>query len=116
MQKLLKKKIAHVIKEHDNLDKKKPKSRYERRHDLGKHYKKRHQNKHHGRKCKEKFCNYHALFYHDTDKCNFVQACRKHVQSTHHITEQQRLWQVQFVKDAKRCAKRCSLTGKRSRT
>eukprot|EP00957_Ditylum_brightwellii_P074408 5653497-Ditylum_brightwellii.AAC.1 len=30
----------------------------------------------------------------------------------HRITEQQRLWQVWFVKDAKRCAKRHGLTGK----
>eukprot|EP00957_Ditylum_brightwellii_P119458 9114387-Ditylum_brightwellii.AAC.1 len=30
----------------------------------------------------------------------------------HRITEQQRLWQVQFIKDAKRRAKRCSLTGR----
>eukprot|EP00957_Ditylum_brightwellii_P160638 12229057-Ditylum_brightwellii.AAC.1 len=46
------------------------------------------------------------------NECNFVQACRKHVQPTHHITEQQRLWQVQFVKDAKRQAQRRGLTGK----
>eukprot|EP00957_Ditylum_brightwellii_P167306 12736015-Ditylum_brightwellii.AAC.1 len=46
------------------------------------------------------------------EECNFVQACRKHVQPAHCITEQQRLWQVWFVKDAERQAKRCSLTGK----
>eukprot|EP00957_Ditylum_brightwellii_P029814 2254981-Ditylum_brightwellii.AAC.1 len=37
---------------------------------------------------------------------------RKHVQPTYRITEQQRLWQIWFVKDAKRQAKRCGLTGK----
>eukprot|EP00957_Ditylum_brightwellii_P006613 501770-Ditylum_brightwellii.AAC.1 len=42
------------------------------------------------------------------DECNSVQACRKHVQTMHPITEQQRLWQVRFVKDAKRH----DLTGK----
>eukprot|EP00957_Ditylum_brightwellii_P092532 7046762-Ditylum_brightwellii.AAC.1 len=46
------------------------------------------------------------------EECNFVLACRKHFQPTHRITEHQRLWQVQFVKDAKRCAKKCYLTGK----
>eukprot|EP00957_Ditylum_brightwellii_P109626 8361508-Ditylum_brightwellii.AAC.1 len=112
MQKPLKKKIACVIKEHGNLDRKKPKLRHKRRHSSDKRYKKRHQNKYHGGKCKKNFCNYHGLCYHDTDGCNFVQAHRKHVQPTHHIIEQQRLWQVQFVKDAKRCAKRHGLTGK----
>ena len=63
-------------------------------------------------KYKKKFCDYHGLCYHDTDKCNFVQACRKHVWPTHHIMEQQRLRQVWFVKDAKRHAKRRGLTGK----
>eukprot|EP00957_Ditylum_brightwellii_P049073 3723546-Ditylum_brightwellii.AAC.1 len=36
----------------------------------------------------------------------------KHLQPKHRITEQQRLQQVQFVKDAKRRANRHSLTGK----
>eukprot|EP00957_Ditylum_brightwellii_P137214 10462057-Ditylum_brightwellii.AAC.1 len=30
----------------------------------------------------------------------------------HHITEQQRLWQVRFIKYTERRAKRCGLTGK----
>eukprot|EP00957_Ditylum_brightwellii_P008609 653398-Ditylum_brightwellii.AAC.1 len=46
------------------------------------------------------------------EECNFVQACRKHVQPTHCSTEQQRLQQVQFVKDAKSWAKKRNLTGK----
>eukprot|EP00957_Ditylum_brightwellii_P195008 14857619-Ditylum_brightwellii.AAC.1 len=37
---------------------------------------------------------------------------RKHVQSKHHITEQQRLQQVWFIKDAERQAKKHGLTGK----
>eukprot|EP00957_Ditylum_brightwellii_P122699 9357592-Ditylum_brightwellii.AAC.1 len=112
MQKPPKKKIARAIKEHDDLGRKKPKLRHERCHGLGKHYKKRHQNKHHEGKCKKKFCDYHGLCYHDTDECNFVQACREHIQTTHRITEKQRLRQVRFVKDAKRCTKRRGLTGK----
>eukprot|EP00957_Ditylum_brightwellii_P105021 8004793-Ditylum_brightwellii.AAC.1 len=108
LQKPLKKKIARVMKEHDDLDGKrkhqeKPKLHYKRRHGLGKC----HQSKH-----KKKFCDNHGLCYHDMDKCDFIQAHRKHVQPTHRITEQQRLWQVRFVKDAKRQAKRHSLTGK----
>eukprot|EP00957_Ditylum_brightwellii_P063686 4833744-Ditylum_brightwellii.AAC.1 len=46
------------------------------------------------------------------EDCNFVQACRKYAQPTHHITEQQRLQQVRFVKDVKQWAKKHSLTGK----
>eukprot|EP00957_Ditylum_brightwellii_P195881 14924344-Ditylum_brightwellii.AAC.1 len=80
MQKLLKKKIARAIEENDDSDGKKPKLCHERCHGSDKHYEKRHQNK-------------HDLCYHDTDKYDFVQACRKHVQPTHRITEQQRLWQ-----------------------
>eukprot|EP00957_Ditylum_brightwellii_P021789 1643985-Ditylum_brightwellii.AAC.1 len=60
----------------------------------------------------KKFCDYHGLCYHDTDKCNFVEAYRRHAQPTHCITEQQRLWQVQFVKESKRQAKKHGLTGK----
>eukprot|EP00957_Ditylum_brightwellii_P151327 11523262-Ditylum_brightwellii.AAC.1 len=41
-----------------------------------------------------------------------IMSCRKHVQPTHCITEQQRLWQVWFVKDAKRWTKKHGLTGK----
>eukprot|EP00957_Ditylum_brightwellii_P187595 14284837-Ditylum_brightwellii.AAC.1 len=96
------------MKEHDNSDGKrkrqeKPKSRHGRHHGLGK----RHQSKH-----RKTFCDYHGLCYHDTDKCNFIQAHGKHVQPSHHITEQQRLRQLWSVKDAKRRAKRCNLTGK----
>eukprot|EP00957_Ditylum_brightwellii_P149533 11387456-Ditylum_brightwellii.AAC.1 len=46
------------------------------------------------------------------DECNFVQSRRKYVQPTHHITEQQRLQQVQFVKDTKRRTKKHGMTGK----
>eukprot|EP00957_Ditylum_brightwellii_P181757 13846326-Ditylum_brightwellii.AAC.1 len=53
------------------------------------------------RQAKDFFCNYHGLCYHGTYKCNFVQSCRKHIQPTHHIMEQQSLQQVQFVKVAK---------------
>ena len=60
----------------------------------------------------KKFCDYHGVCYHDTSKCNLAKSCKKHVQPTHRITEQQRLWQVRFVKDAKRRAKKRSLTGK----
>eukprot|EP00957_Ditylum_brightwellii_P055493 4205265-Ditylum_brightwellii.AAC.1 len=71
LQKPLKKKIACAIKEHNDLDGKKPKSRHERRHGLGKRYKKCHQSKHHGGKRKKKFCDYHGLCYHDTNECDF---------------------------------------------
>jgi hypothetical protein len=64
------------------------------------------------RKKKEFFFDYHGLCYHDTDRCNFVQSCRKHVQPMHQIMEQQRLWQVRFVKDTKRWAKKRGLAGK----
>eukprot|EP00957_Ditylum_brightwellii_P175180 13336688-Ditylum_brightwellii.AAC.1 len=37
-------------------------------------------------------------------------ACSTPVQPMYHITEQQRLWQVQFVKDAEKWAKKCSLS------
>eukprot|EP00957_Ditylum_brightwellii_P057253 4338594-Ditylum_brightwellii.AAC.1 len=100
LQKLLGGKIACVRKEHDDNRKgkcqDKPKLCHKRCHSLGK--------LHQGKR-KKILCNYHGLCYHDTDKCNFVQAHRKHVQSTHHITEQQRLRQVWFVKDAKRQTK-----------
>eukprot|EP00957_Ditylum_brightwellii_P166702 12690170-Ditylum_brightwellii.AAC.1 len=41
-----------------------------------------------------------------------IMSRRKHVQPTYCITEQQRFQQVWFVKDAKRWAKKRSLTGK----
>eukprot|EP00957_Ditylum_brightwellii_P075877 5766814-Ditylum_brightwellii.AAC.1 len=99
--------IVCARKERDNDRKEKhqdkPKLYHERRHGLGKH---------HQGKRKKKYCEYYGLCYHDTDKCEFVQSHRKHVQPMHHIMEQQRLQQVQFVKDAKRQAKKRSLTGK----
>eukprot|EP00957_Ditylum_brightwellii_P122210 9319610-Ditylum_brightwellii.AAC.1 len=107
LQKLLKKKIACAKKEHDKDGKRKrqdkPKLRHERCLGLGKC---------HQGKQKKKYCGYHGLCYHDMDKCNFVQSHRKYVHPTHRITEQQRLWQVWFVKDTKRRAKRHGLTGK----
>eukprot|EP00957_Ditylum_brightwellii_P131837 10053170-Ditylum_brightwellii.AAC.1 len=67
------------MKEHNNPDRKrkhqeKPKLRHKKHHCLGKH----HQSKH-----KKEFCDYHGLCYHDMDKCDFVRACKKHVQPTH---------------------------------
>eukprot|EP00957_Ditylum_brightwellii_P057857 4387345-Ditylum_brightwellii.AAC.1 len=107
LQKLLRKTTAHARKEHDNDGKEKcedkPKLHHKRHHGLGKCYQ---------GKRKKKHCDYHGLCYYDTDECNFVQACRKYVQSIHCITEQQRLQQVQFVKDTKRWAKKHSITGK----
>eukprot|EP00957_Ditylum_brightwellii_P184505 14053110-Ditylum_brightwellii.AAC.1 len=46
------------------------------------------------------------------EECNCVQAHRKHVHPMHRITEQQRLWQVWFVKDAGRQAKKHGLSAK----
>eukprot|EP00957_Ditylum_brightwellii_P114077 8697930-Ditylum_brightwellii.AAC.1 len=107
LQKLLRKKIACARKEHGNNRKEtcqdKPKSHHERRHSL---------EKCHQGKRKKKYCNYHGLCYHGMGKCNFVQSHRKHVQPMHHIMEQQRLKQVWLVKDTKRRAKKCGLTGK----
>eukprot|EP00957_Ditylum_brightwellii_P163468 12445699-Ditylum_brightwellii.AAC.1 len=60
----------------------------------------------------KKFCDYHGVCYHDTSKCDLPKSCKKHVQPTHRITEQQRLWQVRFMKDAERWAKKRGLTGK----
>eukprot|EP00957_Ditylum_brightwellii_P167000 12713465-Ditylum_brightwellii.AAC.1 len=55
------------------------------------HHKRRYgSEKHHTRKCKNK----------------------KHVQPMHHITEQQWLWQVRFVKDAEKQAKKRGLSAK----
>eukprot|EP00957_Ditylum_brightwellii_P196447 14967921-Ditylum_brightwellii.AAC.1 len=107
LQKLLRKKIACAEKKHDKDRKRKhqdkPKLRHKRRHSS---------EKHHQGKQKKKYCNYHGLCYHGTDKYNFLQSQRKHMQPTHHITEQQRLRQVQFVKDAERRAKKGGLAGK----
>eukprot|EP00957_Ditylum_brightwellii_P080004 6083855-Ditylum_brightwellii.AAC.1 len=107
MHKSLAKKIGCAKKEHDKAGKEKHHgkldSHHKRRHGSGKHY---------AGKRKKKCCDYHGLCHHDTKECNFYQAYRKHVQPTHHFTEQQRLWQVWFVKDTKRCAKKCSLSAK----
>eukprot|EP00957_Ditylum_brightwellii_P084559 6430126-Ditylum_brightwellii.AAC.1 len=88
MHKSLSKKIAHAKKEHDKARKEKchskSESHHKRHHGLGKC---------HTGKCKKKYCDYHGLCHHDTQKCNYYQAFRKHVQPTHHITEEQRLWQ-----------------------
>eukprot|EP00957_Ditylum_brightwellii_P097900 7456153-Ditylum_brightwellii.AAC.1 len=83
LQKLLKKKIAHSIKEHDDSDRKKSKSHHGTCQGQSKHYEKHQLIKHQGGKRKKQFCDYHGLCYHSTDECDFVQAGRKHVQSTH---------------------------------
>eukprot|EP00957_Ditylum_brightwellii_P195272 14876765-Ditylum_brightwellii.AAC.1 len=46
------------------------------------------------------------------DKYDCLQSHTQHIQPTHHITEQQRLRQVWFVKDSKRPAKKRGLTSK----
>eukprot|EP00957_Ditylum_brightwellii_P141823 10805573-Ditylum_brightwellii.AAC.1 len=60
----------------------------------------------------KKFCDYRGVCYHDTSDWDLAKSCKKHLQRTRHIMEQQRLWQVWFVNDAKRQAKKCGLTGK----
>eukprot|EP00957_Ditylum_brightwellii_P076655 5826942-Ditylum_brightwellii.AAC.1 len=107
LHKLLVKKIACIKKERDK-DRKgkchgKSESRHKRHHSQGKCPTGKH---------KKKYCDYHGLCHHDKKKCKYYQACRKHVQPTHHITEDQRLWQVQFVKDAKSCTKKCNLSAR----
>eukprot|EP00957_Ditylum_brightwellii_P066653 5058312-Ditylum_brightwellii.AAC.1 len=52
------------------------------------------------------------LCYHDTDECDFTQSHRKHAHPTNCIIEQQRLWQVRFVKDAEKLAKKHGLSAK----
>eukprot|EP00957_Ditylum_brightwellii_P112089 8546817-Ditylum_brightwellii.AAC.1 len=83
LQQLLRKMIAHD-KDRKRKCQDKPKSCHKRCHGLGKH---------HQGKRKKKYCNYHGQCYHGTDKCNFVQSRRKHVQPTHRIMEQHRLRQ-----------------------
>ena len=116
LQKPLKKRIACAAKEHEESDDDKPiKPRYKRRKGQTKRYGRRilrQQSKRHGGKRMKKFCDYHGVCYHDTSECNLAKSCKKHVQPIHHITEQQRLWQVRFVKDTKRQAKKRSLTGR----
>eukprot|EP00957_Ditylum_brightwellii_P017549 1321815-Ditylum_brightwellii.AAC.1 len=61
---------------------------------------------------KKKYRDYHGFCYHDTSKWNLAKSGKKHVQLTHRITEQQRLWQIRFVKDAERRTKKHGLTGR----
>eukprot|EP00957_Ditylum_brightwellii_P055568 4211135-Ditylum_brightwellii.AAC.1 len=107
MYKLLTKKIACAKKEHDKDGKEKCHGKSELHHerDHG-------QGKYHTGKHKKKYCDYHGLCHHNIKECNYYQACRKHVQPTHYIMEEQRLWQVWFVKDAKRYAKKHTLSAK----
>eukprot|EP00957_Ditylum_brightwellii_P159971 12177264-Ditylum_brightwellii.AAC.1 len=70
------------------------------------------QSKQHGGKQRKKYCDYNGLCYHYTSECDLAKSCKKQVQLTHHITEQQRLWQVWFVKDTERRAKKRGLTGR----
>eukprot|EP00957_Ditylum_brightwellii_P068016 5163881-Ditylum_brightwellii.AAC.1 len=78
LQKLLRKMIACAKKEHDIGRKRKChnklKLHHERCHSTGKC---------HQGKRKKKYCDYHGLCYHDTDECNFVQSCKKHIQPMH---------------------------------
>eukprot|EP00957_Ditylum_brightwellii_P115861 8837951-Ditylum_brightwellii.AAC.1 len=95
LQKPLKKRIAHVIKEHDKLDDdKKTKLRLKKREGQTKRYG-RHilhqQSKQHENKQRKKYCDYHGLCYHDKFKYDLAKSCKKHVQPMHRITEQQRL-------------------------
>eukprot|EP00957_Ditylum_brightwellii_P086213 6560258-Ditylum_brightwellii.AAC.1 len=105
MHKPLAKKITCAKKDHNNDSKgkhhDKSKLHHERCHGLGKGHFGNH---------KKKFCDYHGLWYHAMGKCNFTQSHRKHVWPTQHIMEQQRLWQVWFVKDTETQAKKHSLS------
>eukprot|EP00957_Ditylum_brightwellii_P008545 648091-Ditylum_brightwellii.AAC.1 len=78
MHKPLAKKIACAKKEYGEDVKGKHHGKLELRH-------KRHHGlgKSHAGKHKKKYCEYHGLCHHDTEECNFYQACRKHVQPTH---------------------------------
>eukprot|EP00957_Ditylum_brightwellii_P108800 8299537-Ditylum_brightwellii.AAC.1 len=60
----------------------------------------------------KKFCDYHGVCYHDTSECDLAKSHKKHVQPMHRTTEQQRLQQVRFVKDAERRSRKRGLTGK----
>eukprot|EP00957_Ditylum_brightwellii_P052192 3957433-Ditylum_brightwellii.AAC.1 len=115
LQKLLKKRISCAVKERDESDdNQKPKPHHERRKGQTKRYGRCilcQQSKQHGGKQRNKYCDYHGLCYHDTSKCNLAKPCKKYIQLTHRIAEQQRLQQVQLVKDAKRRTKRRGLTG-----
>eukprot|EP00957_Ditylum_brightwellii_P129788 9900183-Ditylum_brightwellii.AAC.1 len=77
------------------------------------HHKRCHRHgKCHARKHEKRFCDYNGLYHHDEKDYDYYQACRKHIQPTHHITEEQRHWQVQFVKHAKRYTKKHGLSAK----
>eukprot|EP00957_Ditylum_brightwellii_P134124 10225366-Ditylum_brightwellii.AAC.1 len=83
----LAKKIAHAKKEHDEGRNKKCHGK------SGSYHARYHgQGNCHAGKCKKKYCDYHEFCHHDTKECNNYQACRKHVQPTHCITEEQKLW------------------------
>eukprot|EP00957_Ditylum_brightwellii_P200896 15314127-Ditylum_brightwellii.AAC.1 len=110
LHKPLAKKIAHAKKEHDKAIGNR-KGKHHNKSELC-HKRCHGPGKHHDGKHKKKFCNYYGLCHHDTKECSYYQAYRKHVQPTHPITEKQRLWQVCFVKDAERCAKKRSLSAK----
>ena len=116
LQKPLKKRIARAAREHEDSDYEKPiKPRHKKRKGQTKRYGRRisrQQSKRHGGKRMKKFCDYHGVCYHDTSECDLAKSRKKHVQLTHRTTEQQRLWQVRFVKDAERRARKRGLTGK----
>eukprot|EP00957_Ditylum_brightwellii_P023086 1741672-Ditylum_brightwellii.AAC.1 len=116
LQKLLKKRIARALKDHEeSVDKILIKPRYKRRKGQTKRYGRcisHQQSKQVGGRQRKKFCDYHGTCHHDTSKCNLAKSCKKHVHLTHRITEQQRLRQVWFVKDAEKRAKKRGLTGK----
>eukprot|EP00957_Ditylum_brightwellii_P161045 12260844-Ditylum_brightwellii.AAC.1 len=106
-------KITCVNKEHDKASRdgkgkhhSKSESHYEKHHRTGKH---------HAGKHKKKFCGYHGLCHHDTKEYNYYQVCMKHIQPTHCITEEQRLWQVHFVKDVESRTKKCGLNIKEAK-
>eukprot|EP00957_Ditylum_brightwellii_P168319 12813113-Ditylum_brightwellii.AAC.1 len=64
--------------------------------------------KHHD---KSKLCHKR---HHSMGKCHVGKhKKKKHAQLTHYITEQQRLQQVWFIKDAEKRAKKCSLSAKK---
>ena len=74
LQKLLRKMIACAKKEHDKDGKRKHQDKPML------HHKRRHSpEKCHQAKRKKKYCDYHGLCYHGTDKCDFVQSHRKHI-------------------------------------
>eukprot|EP00957_Ditylum_brightwellii_P120702 9206554-Ditylum_brightwellii.AAC.1 len=111
MHKLIAKKLAHTQKNHDEATKSNGKARHHVKLESchNRHHGSR---KHHTRKCKKKHCNYHGLCHQSTEECDIYKACRKYVVPAHCITEKQRLRQVHFIKDTKRCTKKHSLSAK----